>query len=319
MSSVPVRAARSGEVLASMVQAPVLPDPHGGVSGEFRFHDLEGSDEFAIGAVKVRAGAIPHIGHTLGFRIEADGRSLVYISDHQAPADLRTVEPEVLELCHDADLLLHDAQYTEEEFVTLSDWGHSTANYAVEVAEQSGVKRLTLFHHDPAHTDETIDRMLLGTPGSWPRGHRRSRSPRPPRVRRGPGPGLHGGIRRRPLQGRHGPVRHRRDRGVRASRTDDRWASPARASSPSPSTPPSWPWPRPVPRPAGPGSPGPARSASTSSPTTKGAVPELRRLRRRQVRRRRLAPGPGNRGPRHRRQSGLGRLPGGAGPRRRRP
>jgi ribonuclease BN (tRNA processing enzyme) len=141
--------------LASMVRPPFFPIHMGEFQGTFRFTELEGSDEFAIGAVKVRVGAIPHIGRTLGFRLEADGRSL-------APADLRTVEPEVLELCHDADLLLHDAQYTEEEFVNVSDWGHSTANYAVEVARQSGAKRLTLFHHDPAHSDETIDRMLLG-------------------------------------------------------------------------------------------------------------------------------------------------------------
>ena len=66
----------------------------------------------------------------------------------------------MLELCDDADLLLHDAQYTEEEFAALPDWGHSTANYAVLVAKEAGVKRLTLFHHDPAHSDDEIDRML---------------------------------------------------------------------------------------------------------------------------------------------------------------
>jgi ribonuclease BN (tRNA processing enzyme) len=149
-------------VLASMVRPPFFPIHMSEFQGTFRFTELEGSDEFAIGGVKVRVGTIPHIGRTLGFRLEADGKSLVYISDHQAPADLRSVEPEVLELCRDADLLLHDAQYTEDEFVNVSDWGHSTANFAVEVARQSGVKRLTLFHHDPAHSDETIDRMLFG-------------------------------------------------------------------------------------------------------------------------------------------------------------
>ena len=85
---------------------------------------------------------------------------LAYLSDHQAPLDLCSVEPNVLELCDGADLLLHDAQYTEEEFAGLADWGHSTANYAVQVAREAGVKRLTLFHHDPAHSDDEIDRML---------------------------------------------------------------------------------------------------------------------------------------------------------------
>ena len=66
----------------------------------------------------------------------------------------------VVELCQGADLLIHDAQYTEEEFVELFDWGHSTPAYAVQVANQTGVKRLDLFHHDPGHTDREIDTML---------------------------------------------------------------------------------------------------------------------------------------------------------------
>jgi ribonuclease BN (tRNA processing enzyme) len=149
-----------GDVLATMVRPPFFPIHMAQFQGTFRFAELEGSDDFAIGAVKVRVRTVSHIGRTLGFRLEADGQTLVYISDHQAPLDRSTVEPGVLELCHDADLLLHDAQYTEEEFGLVSDWGHSTANYAVEVARQSGVKRLTLFHHDPAHSDGTIDQML---------------------------------------------------------------------------------------------------------------------------------------------------------------
>ncbi len=56
--------------------------------------------------------------------------------------------------------LIHDAQYTEEEFVELFDWGHSTPAFAVHVATRAGVKRLDMFHHDPGHTDRQIDTML---------------------------------------------------------------------------------------------------------------------------------------------------------------
>ena len=63
---------------------------------------------------------------------------MAYISDHQAPVDRRTVDKDVLELCDGADLVIHDAQYTDEEFVPLSDWGHSTAAYAVLVAARRG-------------------------------------------------------------------------------------------------------------------------------------------------------------------------------------
>jgi ribonuclease BN (tRNA processing enzyme) len=148
------------DVLAGMVQPPFFPVHMADFRGELRFHDLEDSSEFALGAIQVKVRSVPHVGHTLGFRLEADGRSVVYISDHQATLDRRSVEKSVLELCDGADLLIHDAQYTDEEFVSLSDWGHSTAAYAVLVARESGVKRLSLFHHDPAHTDKEIDRLL---------------------------------------------------------------------------------------------------------------------------------------------------------------
>ncbi len=167
------------EILASMVRPPFFPVHMSQFQGSFRFHDLEGSDEFAIGAVKVKVRPILHVGHTLGFRLEVDGQVLAYLSDHQAPLDLRTVEPNVLELCDGADLLLHDAQYTEEEFADLSDWGHSTANYAVQVAREAGVKRLTLFHHDPSHSDDEIDRMLEEARALAAASSRPSRSPPP--------------------------------------------------------------------------------------------------------------------------------------------
>jgi phosphoribosyl 1,2-cyclic phosphodiesterase len=149
-----------GETLDSMVRPPFFPVHMAQFQGTFRFHELGETDEFAIGAVKVKVRSIPHIGRTLGFRLEADDRVLAYLSDHQAPLDLRTIDPNVLELCDGADLLLHDAQYTEDEFAALPDWGHSTPNYAVRVARESGAKRLALYHHDPAHSDDEIDRML---------------------------------------------------------------------------------------------------------------------------------------------------------------
>jgi ribonuclease BN (tRNA processing enzyme) len=103
---------------------------------------------------------VPHPGHTLGFRVEADGRSVDYLPDHQAPLDLRSVDDGVLALCDSADLVIHDAQYTDTEFADRSDWGHSPVGYSVHVAAQAGARRLDLFHHAPHHTDSEIDHML---------------------------------------------------------------------------------------------------------------------------------------------------------------
>lgn len=148
------------EVLAGAVKPPFFPIHMGEFRGDLRFHELEGTEHISIGSIEVMVRTVAHRGHTLGFRIEADGRSVAYLPDHQAPADRRTVEAGVLELCDGADLVIHDAQYTDDEFVTMSDWGHSTVAYAVHVAAEAGAHRLALFHHDPSHPDREIDRML---------------------------------------------------------------------------------------------------------------------------------------------------------------
>jgi ribonuclease BN (tRNA processing enzyme) len=66
------------------------------------------------------------------------------------------VSEEVVELCRDVDVLIHDAQYSAEEFASRIDWGHSTPEYALAVARACKAKRLVLFHHDPSHSDEWV-------------------------------------------------------------------------------------------------------------------------------------------------------------------
>ena len=66
----------------------------------------------------------------------------------------------MLELCDGADVLIHDAQYTADEFTAKATWGHSTPDFAVQVAKEAGVHRLVLFHHDPTHHDGAVDAIL---------------------------------------------------------------------------------------------------------------------------------------------------------------
>jgi ribonuclease BN (tRNA processing enzyme) len=147
------------ETLASAVQPPFFPVPMVEFGGELDVREA-GEEEFTVGNATVRARRVPHTGPTLGFRVVAGGRSVAYLPDHQAPLDRRTVPDAVRHLCDGADLLLHDAQYSDEEFSAKSDWGHSTVAYAVRVAAECGVSRLLLFHHDPAHTDRDVGLML---------------------------------------------------------------------------------------------------------------------------------------------------------------
>jgi phosphoribosyl 1,2-cyclic phosphodiesterase len=149
------------DVIDRVVIPPFFPVQVKELHGSIEFHEIE-DDDFAIGSAKIRVRRVPHVGTTLGFRIEADGASVAYVSDHQTPADRLTVAPSVLELCDNADLVIHDAQYTDGEFATKSTWGHSTISYAVHVAAESGSRRLALYHHDPDHTDDILDRLVAG-------------------------------------------------------------------------------------------------------------------------------------------------------------
>ena len=150
-----------GEVFGDLMRPPYFPVRFGDLRGDIRFHDVEVAD-LAIGDAKVKVRPVPHCGPTVGYRVELDGAVITYISDHQAPRSLEGFADEVLELADGADLLIHDAQYTPEEFAQRAHWGHCTVEYAVRLAAATGVRRLALFHHDPAHDDDALDALLEG-------------------------------------------------------------------------------------------------------------------------------------------------------------
>ncbi len=148
------------EVVSCTIRPPLFPVSVDELPGSVNFHDTADA-EFSIGAYNVMARLVPHLGPTLGFRVEWQGRSVAYLSDHQQPFDGSfSASPGALELVEGVDLLIHDAQYTQAEFKVKATWGHCTVDYAVWLASQAGVKQLALFHHDPARRDDDLDDLL---------------------------------------------------------------------------------------------------------------------------------------------------------------
>ncbi len=132
-------------------------------------HLAEGRFDFH--GVQISTQALHHPAVTLGYRIEADAVSVLYLTDHEPYSNAiwrAGAEPGKLEsILHDgdrrhaefmrhADLVIHDAQYTPEEMPAKKDWGHSSYEYAVELAGAAGVKRLALTHHEPTHNDAKL-------------------------------------------------------------------------------------------------------------------------------------------------------------------
>jgi phosphoribosyl 1,2-cyclic phosphodiesterase len=152
------------DVMARTIHPPLFPITLEQLPGTVRFHDVNDA-QFTLGGegddqVKVMSRLIPHVGSTCGYRVEWNGRSICYLSDHQQPTDGSFgVTPGALELCQGVDVMIHDAQYTPEEFVTRNTWGHCTVDYALWLAGVAGVRTLVLFHHDPNHDDELVDRL----------------------------------------------------------------------------------------------------------------------------------------------------------------
>jgi phosphoribosyl 1,2-cyclic phosphodiesterase len=164
----------SGESLEAafegFIRPPYFPITWGELRGDFRFHATSDC-EAVVGDAKVMVRSVRHVGRTNGYRVELGGATVAYISDHQQPMDgTFDVSRAVRDLAEDVDLLIHDAQFTPDEFVEKRHWGHCTVDYAVEVAVRSGARRLALFHHDPNHADEMVDEMLDRAHAALPSG-----------------------------------------------------------------------------------------------------------------------------------------------------
>jgi phosphoribosyl 1,2-cyclic phosphodiesterase len=149
-----------GEAFGEFMRPPFFPVTTKDLLGDIRFHDV-GSEDLELDGAKVKVRPVPHVGLTNGYRVEMGGATVAYLSDHQMPLDgSHDVSDAVLELSDGVDLLIHDAQYTKEEFPQKASWGHCTFDYAVHVAKEAGARRLALFHHDPLHDDDFVDDIV---------------------------------------------------------------------------------------------------------------------------------------------------------------
>ena len=163
---------RLEDTLAGQMEYEYFPVTLGQLGATIRYHELtEGT--FDLGAVQVTTRYLNHPGLALGYRLEAGGVAVVYVTDHephsrhQHEVSDRTQRLPVhhedqrhVEFLAGADLVIHDAQYTLEEYPSKLTWGHSPAELVVDFALAAGVKRLALFHHDPLRDDAALDQLV---------------------------------------------------------------------------------------------------------------------------------------------------------------
>jgi phosphoribosyl 1,2-cyclic phosphodiesterase len=158
------------DVLAGQMEHHYFPVELDQLAARIVYQDLH-EGVYQIDGLTVRAQRMNHPSPTLGYRIEGGGRSICYLCDHEpyfedvwregAPAGrLESIREEGdrrhAEYMQGSDVVIHEAQYTPDEYPSKRHWGHSTYSYVVELAAAAGVRRLFLTHHDPSHDDEFV-------------------------------------------------------------------------------------------------------------------------------------------------------------------
>jgi phosphoribosyl 1,2-cyclic phosphodiesterase len=150
------------ERIARSFSPPLFPIDLREVPAQLTFHDVP-REPWTVGGTRLVADLVAHPGPTVGFRIETATSSFAYLPDHEpALAGIADRSPDWISgaaIADDVDLLLHDAQYFEDEYEERIGWGHSSVADAVAFAEVVGARRLVLFHHEPLHTDGSLERL----------------------------------------------------------------------------------------------------------------------------------------------------------------
>jgi phosphoribosyl 1,2-cyclic phosphodiesterase len=166
------------ERIARSFSPPLFPIDLRDVPARVAFHDVP-LDSWTLDGASLAASLVVHPGPTVGYRIETATSSFAYIPDHE-PALAGAIAGKPKEwisgaaLAEGVDLLLHDAQYFEDEYEQRIGWGHSSVADTVAFSRAVGARRLLLFHHEPLHSDDSLDRLedqarsLAGSNGMSP-------------------------------------------------------------------------------------------------------------------------------------------------------
>ena len=153
------------KIFTGQMDSSYFPVDLADMAAHLDFVELDGPIE--IGSARISHFYLNHPGLALGFRVESEGKAVVYVTDHEPYCRIsgdnehnRKLDREVDGFASRADLYIREAQYTEEEYLAKKKWGHSTWKDALNSAHAAQAKRLVLFHHDPMHDDEFLDRVV---------------------------------------------------------------------------------------------------------------------------------------------------------------
>jgi phosphoribosyl 1,2-cyclic phosphodiesterase len=144
------------DVFHTAMSDPLFPNVMGELARGIEFRNFTCGETLAPRpGIAIKTAPLNHPGGATGYRVEWNGKTVAYVTDTEHPAG--GFDQSVLGLVSGADIMVYDANYTEDDYGPHEGWGHSTWQAAVRVAERAGARTLVLFHHDPARTDAMLD------------------------------------------------------------------------------------------------------------------------------------------------------------------
>jgi phosphoribosyl 1,2-cyclic phosphodiesterase len=152
-------------VLASQMSNPLFPVPLEALQANLRFVDFKAGESWKQGDVQIITGPLNHPNGATGYRIEYGGKSLVYVTDTEHVVG--KPDERVLKLIEGADLVIYDSTYTDAEFPAKIGWGHSTWQEGVRLCKMARVRQLAIFHHDPDHDDDFMNKLEAEARQQW--------------------------------------------------------------------------------------------------------------------------------------------------------
>jgi len=141
------------------------------MQARFEFNYLN-EEPVQIGDMTINWEYAFHTGSTVGYKVEVGGRRLVYMPDNEflkgylgpplsgLDREVETIHRRLIDFCSDVDVLLHEAQYTHDEYSEKIGWGHTSIANACTLVKLSGVHKWIIIHHDPAHADDFLEDKL---------------------------------------------------------------------------------------------------------------------------------------------------------------
>ena len=145
-------------VLGKMMAPPLFPIPMDIFSAKLEFIDFSAGETLTpYPKMSLLTGPLNHPNRASGYRLEHDGKAVAYITDTEHEAG--RLDNNVLRLVDQADVMIYDSTYPDAKYPAHKNWGHSTWEEAVRLADTARVKTLVLFHHDPDHDDAFMDQV----------------------------------------------------------------------------------------------------------------------------------------------------------------